>query len=124
MTATLLVTMGDAAGVGPECIVRAFVDGALGDAVVLGDVGVMRRAAALMPSPPIVARIDHPADLSSVPPGCLPVIEPAGLPAALGALRWGRVDPAAGAAAARCIEHAVAAVLNGDGAAIVTAPIH
>jgi 4-hydroxythreonine-4-phosphate dehydrogenase len=32
-----LVTMGDAAGVGPEIILRAFAAGQLGDAVVIGD---------------------------------------------------------------------------------------
>jgi 4-hydroxythreonine-4-phosphate dehydrogenase len=59
-----------------------------------------------------------------VPPGCLPVIEPAGLPAGLAALPWGEVSAAAGAAAARCIEAAVALLQRGEGAAIVTAPVH
>ncbi|WP_119355517.1 4-hydroxythreonine-4-phosphate dehydrogenase PdxA, partial [Azohydromonas sediminis] len=37
---------------------------------------------------------------------------------------WGRVDARAGAAAARCIDAAVAALQRGDGAALVTAPVH
>jgi 4-hydroxythreonine-4-phosphate dehydrogenase len=115
----LLVTMGDAAGIGPELIVKAFRQGELADAVVLGSVDVLRRAGA-----PMTARIEAPADLAAVPPGCLPVIEPAGLPAGLATLPWGQVSAAAGAAAARCIEAAVARVQRGEGAAIVTAPLH
>jgi 4-hydroxythreonine-4-phosphate dehydrogenase len=111
--------MGDAAGIGPEIVVKAFAAGALGEAVVVGDVGVLRRAGA-----PMTARIEHPADLVDVPPGCLPVIEPPGLPAGLSALPWGRVDARAGEAAARCVEHAVGCVLRGEAAAIVTAPLH
>jgi 4-hydroxythreonine-4-phosphate dehydrogenase len=115
----LLVTMGDAAGIGPEIVARAFRNGELADAVVVGSVDVLRRAGS-----PMTARIEAPADLAAVPPGCLPVIEPAGLPAGLAALPWGEVSAAAGAAAARCIEAAVALVQRGEGAAIVTAPVH
>lgn len=121
MTATLplLITMGDAAGIGPEIIAAAFAAGLLPGGVVVGDPAVLRRAGA-----PMTARIDSPADLALVPPGCLPVIAPPGLPANLAALPWGRVDARCGAAAARCIEHAVALTLAGQSAGIVTAPIH
>ncbi len=117
----LLVTMGDAAGIGPEIIVRAFCQGELADAVVIGDAAVLRRAGS-----PMTALIDTPADLARVPPGCLPVIQPPGLPAGLAALPLGAIDARHGAAAARCIEHAVRLVQAGAGAgaAIVTAPIH
>ncbi len=115
----LLVTMGDAAGIGPEIIVRAFASGQLADCVVLGDVAVLRRAGSRL-----TARVDRPADWAHVPPGALPVIEAAGLPAGLAQLPMGRVDGRNGAAAARCIEAAVALVQAGEAAAIVTAPIH
>lgn len=115
----LLVTMGDAAGIGPEIVAKAFAAGALADAVLIGDVGVMRREAGS-----IVAAIDAPDDLRDVPPGALPVIQPPGLPQGLAALPRGQVDARNGAAAARCIEHAVQLVQAGRGAAIVTAPIH
>jgi 4-hydroxythreonine-4-phosphate dehydrogenase len=115
----LLVTLGDAVGIGPEIIVKAFQQGELAAAVVIGDVGVLRRAGALM-----TARIERPADLAEVPPGCLPVIEPAGLPPGLASLPLGQVSATAGAAAATCIEAAVRWVQAGEGAAVVTAPIH
>jgi 4-hydroxythreonine-4-phosphate dehydrogenase len=115
----LLVTMGDAAGIGPEIIAAAFAAGQLPDSVVVGDPAVLRRAGA-----PMTAVMDSPADLPLVPPGCLPVIAPPGLPEGLAALPWGQVDARCGAAAARCIEHAVALRLAGQAAGIVTAPIH
>jgi 4-hydroxythreonine-4-phosphate dehydrogenase len=99
--------------------VRAFERGALADAVVVGEVDVLRRAGA-----PMTARIDAPADRAAVPPGCLPVIVPSGLPAGLAAMPWGVVRAESGAAAAACIEHAVRLVLRGQAAALVTAPIH
>jgi len=115
----LLVTMGDAAGIGPEIIVRAFQAGELADAVVLGDPAVLRRAGS-----PMTAVINTPADLADVPPGCLPVLRPPGLPESLAALPLGQIDARNGAAAARCIEEAVRLMLAGQGAGIVTAPIH
>ena len=122
----LVVTMGDAAGIGPEIIARAFALGELHDAVVIGDAGVLRRAGVAM-----TAVIDSPDDLAQVPPGCLPLVQPPGLPSVpggLAALAQGVVDARNGAAAARCIEHAVALVQAGSsgegGSAIVTAPIH
>ena len=115
----LLVTMGDGAGIGPEIIVSAWQRGELSDAVVIGDAAVLRRAGSAM-----TAVIDHPGDLSLVPPGCLAVLQPPGLPPGLAELPRGRIDGRNGAAAARCIEHAVRLMQAGEGGAIVTAPIH
>ncbi|MDP3222797.1 MAG: 4-hydroxythreonine-4-phosphate dehydrogenase PdxA, partial [Rubrivivax sp.] len=115
----VLVTMGDAAGIGPEIIVKAFDQGALRGCVVIGDVDVLRRAGSRLS-----ARIDTPADLPDVPPGCLPVLQPDDLPAGLHGLPPGLIDGRNGAAAARCIEAAVRWLQAGQGAAIVTAPIH
>jgi 4-hydroxythreonine-4-phosphate dehydrogenase len=120
----LLVTMGDAGGIGPEIIARASAAGALADAVVLGDPGVMRRALACCGLERPVAVIDHPSDLAACPPGVLVVCAPPGLPADLAQLPFGTIAARAGAAAARCIEQAVAWTLQGAGRAIVTAPIH
>lgn len=118
----LVVTMGDSAGIGPEIVAMAARDGALHDAVVVGDVGVMRRAAAQVGGVGPLAVLDRPDD--PAPPGVLRLVEPTGLPEGLAALPMGRVDARAGAAAARCIEAAVAFVREGQGRAVVTAPIH
>jgi 4-hydroxythreonine-4-phosphate dehydrogenase len=115
----LLVTMGDAAGIGPEIIVRAFNDGQLAGCVVVGDVHVLRRAGSRL-----TAQIASPADLEDVPEGALPVLVPAGLPAGLAQLPLGQIDGLNGAAAARCVEAAVALVQTGEAVAIITAPIH
>ena len=59
----VLVTMGDAAGIGPECIVKAWQAGALERVVVLGDVRVMRRAARQVGGvEAVVARSEDPSD--------------------------------------------------------------
>jgi 4-hydroxythreonine-4-phosphate dehydrogenase len=118
----LLVTMGDPVGIGPEIIVRAFQQGELHHALVLGDVGSLRRVSAALGV--MTACIGSPADIFNVPPNCLPVLVPPGLPADLASLPWGEIDARAGAAAARCIEHAVHWVVQGQASAIVTAPIH
>jgi len=115
----MLITMGDAVGIGPEIVVKAFAQGAAAGCIAVGDVAVLRRAGA-----GLLALIDAPADLPRVPPGCLPVLQPPGLPTGLADLPWGRVDARCGAAAARCIEHALRFALAGDAAALVTAPLH
>ena len=122
----LLLTMGDAAGIGPEIICSAFRSGALQDVVVVGDPAVMRRAAdqGQSATAAMTAVIDHPVDLSTVPPGCLPVCVPADLPPGLVELPLGRVDARNGRAAACCIEAAVYWTLDGAAAGLVTAPIH
>jgi 4-hydroxythreonine-4-phosphate dehydrogenase len=120
----LLLTMGDACGIGPEIIVHAFQRSAADGCVVVADIGVMRRAMTLMADPWPLARLESPDALASCPPRCLPVWQPAGLPAALDALPWGRPDARAGAAAAACVEAAVRAVQRGEGAGVVTAPLH
>ncbi|MEY3295926.1 MAG: hypothetical protein RLZZ451_1974, partial [Pseudomonadota bacterium] len=60
----LLVTMGDAAGIGPEIVARAFRNGELADAVVVGSVDVLRRAGS-----PMTARIEAPAAALTSPHG-------------------------------------------------------
>jgi len=127
LRAPLLVTMGDALGIGPEILCKAFVAGAMGDAVVIGEPEVLLRAMHLLPVAQRrpVAAMTAPFDLADVPPGCLPVVLPRRRHAGLHELPWGQVRAEAGAAAAGCIEDAVAWVLDDrQGAAIVTAPIH
>jgi len=120
----LLVTMGDPCGIGPEIVALAWARGALGHVVVCADAQVMRRALAAAGLQRPVACIDSPADWSMVPDNALPVWQPPGLPPHLHQLPWGQITADAGAAAARCIEAAVAEVMAGRASAIVTAPIH
>ncbi len=120
----LAVSMGDPCGIGPETIAKACAAGALGPALVVGDVAVMRRAAAqaglLLP----VAALAAPEEVAEVPPRCLAVWSPPGLPPGLAELPPGQVAAAAGAAAAGCIRAAARLAWGGGAAALVTAPIH
>jgi 4-hydroxythreonine-4-phosphate dehydrogenase len=120
----LLLTMGDACGIGPEIIVRAFADGAADGGLVIGDPEVLRRAARALGRPMPLARVESCADLAEVPPDCVPVLRPASLPSGLAQLAWGQVHARSGEAAARCVEAAAQLLLAGQAAAMVTAPLH
>jgi len=122
MTPPLLLTMGDACGIGPEIIAKLYRGDAASGCVMIGEPAVLRRAAAATGGMLAVAELAAIDD--AVPPNCIPVLRPPGLPAGLMQAPLGRVDARAGAAAARCIEHAVALVRAGQSRAIVTAPIH
>ncbi|MBT9458077.1 MAG: 4-hydroxythreonine-4-phosphate dehydrogenase PdxA [Burkholderiaceae bacterium] len=122
MNKTLLISMGDACGIGPEIIALAFARGLAGGCCVVGDVGVMRRAVRQLGLRLPVAQLvsaDEPP-----PPACVPVWQPEGLPAGLADLPMGQINGACGAAAAVCITQAVQQIFAGNGAALVTAPIH
>ncbi len=120
----IAITMGDACGIGPEIIARLYRDGATRGCFVVGDVDVMRRAAACIGGMRAVARIDEPGSVFDVPSNCIAVLQPAALPEGLATLPVGRIDARAGVAAARCIEQAVSLAMRGEVSAIVTAPIH
>ena len=123
----LAITMGDAAGIGPEIIAKAYRDDpvALQGSFVVGDVATLRRAASLvtpagsLPLP--VACIAKAEDALSTPPFCIPVLQPR---PDLGVIAWGQVNAAAGAFAGDCVVWAAQAALNGTVGAIVTAPLH
>ena len=116
--------MGDACGIGPEIIASMWRLETPRDAVVVGDVAVLRRAVQAVGGGMAVAALDDLAELPRVPPRCLPVWQPPGLPVDLMAAPVGHVDARAGAAAARCIEAAVARIQAGAASGLVTAPIH
>jgi 4-hydroxythreonine-4-phosphate dehydrogenase len=90
---------------------------------VAGDVGLMRRAMALVQSSPTfpVCEIATPQDALSVPPGCLPVLQV--VPVAP-VLPWGQVDARAGQLAGEAVLWATRAALRGEVAGLVTAPLH
>jgi 4-hydroxythreonine-4-phosphate dehydrogenase len=126
-TQPVVLTMGDACGIGPEILAMLF-RGDRGDeskgAFVLGDLAVMRRAARFTGATLAVAHIDAPEDVADMPPNCMPVMQAANLSADLSAAPLGHIDARAGAAAAACIAQAAALALAGRVSAIVTAPIH
>ena len=117
--------MGDAAGIGPEIIAKAFRDSPadMTGCVVIGDVPTMRRAAQLTAQPVglAVACLASLAQAEALPPRCIGVLQPCELPALV---PYGLVNGLAGQAAADCIRWAARAVLAGDALGMVTAPIH
>lgn len=125
MAKPLLITMGDAAGIGPEIIARAFREAPadVAGCAVVGDVATLRRAAALVASPLAlpVAQLDGLADLPGIPANCIAVLQKCALPALV---PYGQVSGVAGQAAADCIVWAARRVLAGEAAGLVTAPIH
>ena len=116
--------MGDCCGIGPEVIAQLFRSPRVRGCCVLGDVGVMRRAVRLTGCGLVVAEIDAAQSVTRVPPNALPVLQARALPVGLIDAALGTIDARAGAAAARCIEQAVALARRGAVAAIVTAPVH
>ena len=124
MKQNLLITMGDCCGIGPEVAVAAWQAQADARLCLVGDVDVLRRALHWRGLQLPVAKLASAAELPEVPPGCLPVWQPSGLPAGLLDCPVGQIDARAGAAAAACIEAAVEAIQAGHAGGLVTAPIH
>lgn len=122
----LAITQGDAAGIGPEIIAKAFRDEpeALRGCFVAGDVATLRRAAALLqgdgPALP-VAELERAADVLGAPPRCVPVLQVVA-PAPL--VPFGQVSAQAGRMAGDCVRWAARAALRGELAGLVTAPLH
>ena len=121
----MAITLGDPCGIGPEIIAKAWcsVPELTQGCFVAGDVGVMRRAMALVQAVPAfpVCEIEAPSDALQVPPRCLPVLQV--VPKAL-ALPWGQIDAQAGQLAGEVVLWATRAALRGEVAALVTAPLH
>ena len=122
----IALTLGDACGIGPETLVRAYARGEAGDCVVYGDAAWLARTArALTFSPdsrrPVIVALDDLAEWTGTPPGAIPVLPIVELPQDL---IVGQVDARAGAAAFACIDAAARDALAGRVAAVVTAPIH
>lgn len=120
--------MGDAAGIGPEIIAKAFRDAPelLRGGFVAGDVATLRRAAALVQGAggvdlPVAEIADARAALDA-PPRCVPVLQVIERPAA--PVPFGQVSAAAGRSAGDCVFWAARAALRGEVAAVVTAPLH
>ncbi len=123
---TIAVTMGDAAGIGPEIIAKAFREEpeVLRACFVAGDVQAMRRAAQQVAAGQVqlpVLQISFPEEGQLAPPQCIPVLQ---IGDALAPVAMGQAQACAGEFAGRCVTWAADAVLKGEIAALVTAPIH
>lgn len=119
----IAVTMGDAAGIGPEVIVGALCDGAVAAAarpVVIGDARRLRTAAEIVPSDADIRTVQHVSD-AEFPPGRINVIDldliPADLP-------YGALSAVAGDAAYQYVRVACELAMNGQVQAICTAPLN
>ncbi|MDX7952635.1 4-hydroxythreonine-4-phosphate dehydrogenase PdxA [Lichenihabitans sp. Uapishka_5] len=120
MKPPLGLTLGDAAGIGPEIVARLLAEGPGSPYVVYGDAGALRRGAAVAGVALEVVPIRDPADIATVPPGAVPLIQAGTLPADL---TLGAVSDIAGAAAYAALVAAIDDARAGRIAGIVTAPI-
>ncbi|QEH36787.1 4-hydroxythreonine-4-phosphate dehydrogenase [Aquisphaera giovannonii] len=122
------LTMGDVAGIGPEVIARAWSDPVLHrlcSPLVIGDVGVLRRACKLVGSAAEVASIAAPAE--AIPsPTSIPCFTPHAILKAgtLADVPAGRVDRRAGFAAHEFLNVAIDEALDGRIDALVTLPLN
>ncbi|WP_343719129.1 MULTISPECIES: 4-hydroxythreonine-4-phosphate dehydrogenase PdxA [Achromobacter] len=115
------ITMGDAAGIGPEIVVKACAQGLNAPCVVYGDAGALRRAAGALGARLKITEIAH-AGLASGDAGRIEVIACGGaLPPDL---PFGQVNAAAGRAAYEYVCAAIDDAQAGRIRAIVTAPLN
>ncbi|MDO9197487.1 4-hydroxythreonine-4-phosphate dehydrogenase PdxA [Rhodoferax sp.] len=126
MMKPMAITLGDAAGIGPEIIAKAFRDApeVTQGCFVVGDVATMRRAIQVISAGQIalpVALIESSAEALGMPPRCLPVLQVGALAAPV---LIGQLSACAGRLAAECVVWAAQAALRGEVAAVVTAPLH
>jgi 4-hydroxythreonine-4-phosphate dehydrogenase len=129
----MVITQGDAAGIGPEIIVKAFRDAPeqLQSCVVVGDLAVMQRAALLVAQCEyqephmqiqLVRDLHEAAHVNA--PHTIPVLQVT-QPLTTDQLPvWGQISATAGKLAADCVVWAANAALRGEVSAVVTAPLH
>ena len=119
---TIAITMGDAAGIGPEIVMKALgapAVRALCNPLVIGDAARLRRAGELVGSTLEVKSLGHTCEARYSPDKveCIDLkLIPADLP-------FGKTSAIAGEAAFRYIERAVRIVEEGGAQAICTAPL-
>ena len=124
----LAITMGDAAGIGPEIIAKAYAaqPAQMQASFVAGDVQAMRRASALVAKGaqgqvwPVV-QISDPQEALHLPPRCSAVLQ---VGAPMQPVPYGQVSAVAGEFAGRCVQWAAHQALDGAIAAVVTAPLN
>ena len=118
------ITMGDAAGIGPEVIVKALRHESvyqLCRPVVIGDAKILRRAAGIVGADEIAVRAIRDVAEARFAQGEIDCLDLDLLPEDL---PFGRLSAAAGDAAFRFVEKAVELARRGDIDAICTAPLN
>jgi len=113
--------MGDAAGIGPEIVVKACAQGLSAPCVVYGDAGALRRAAMQLGARLDITEI---ADISRARPDAPGIQVVACSPALPADLPLGKVSALAGRAAYDYVCAAIDDALAGHIRAIVTAPLN
>src|SRR5215208_5752219 len=117
----IAITMGDPAGIGPEIIAKLYADPTpLPPTLVLGDVGMLKRAIHLLALPLTVRVIDSPEELQPTS-GTINVISLSHLPEDL---PFGQLNARAGQAAYDYIRAGIDLALQKRIRAVVTAPIN
>jgi len=122
----IAITIGDAGGIGPEIIVKAFCQAPeqFHNCIVVGDKAVLQRAWQVLAA--------KPRPMSSPMPMNMPVpmqeglsIQQVGIPLATEQLPvFGQINAVTGQLAADSITWAAQAAMRGEVSAIVTAPLH
>jgi 4-hydroxythreonine-4-phosphate dehydrogenase len=121
---TIGISMGDPAGIGPEIIAMALSrpqTRELCRPLVIGDPGIMKRAAGFAGVKLAINPISKPSD-ALFEPDVIDVLSIEGPD--LSRLRIGEISAVAGDAAFRAVKTMIALALTGDIDATVTAPIH
>src|SRR5215212_6836686 len=119
----IAITMGDAAGVGPEIIMKALSHGPVYERsrpLGIGDAARLRQAGRIAAVPLEVRAVAQLA-VGAFRHGTVDCVDLALIP---DNLPWGRLSPVAGDAAFRYIERAVALARAGEADAICTAPLN
>jgi len=118
------ITMGDAAGIGPEITVKSLADPAAAGwciPFVLGDAAVLEHAGRTVGVTPPIRRIDAP-EAATGEPGVVEVIDAKCID--MSTHRWGVLNPAYGEAAVRWTKAAGQMALDGRIDAMVSAPLN
>lgn len=121
----IAITMGDPCGIGPEIIIKALQSPEVANIcvpLVIGDRAALERAVAVCGSALKISEVIAAGDARAVPVGSIPLLALSNL--AEEDMIYGAPTAAAGDAVYRYICHAAHLCLNGEVAAMVTAPIN
>ena len=121
MSAPLILTPGEPAGIGPDLVIQlAQQDNVLDNVVIAASPELLKSRAALLGLPLSLDMISHSGKPPAPRPGMLQVL-PFDLP---GPVKPGVLDTGHAQYVIDTLTHAAQGCLNGDYSAIVTAPVH